>query len=316
MEKTDNDEVYISDIGDTLKKKTSSFLGFCSLFLMKALKFWYVLLVLIIIGGAIGYFLDKKIPNEYQSTAVLRLNNKSSEYIYNNIESLSANFQDSIYVNYKFPPKDLKSIKVEPISNFNDILISYNERNEDILRYLLENASAEKILSSEFFRSEYYYHKLIITGTNPKLDNIVSSIILDLNKNDYYQEVNKQHLKNLQNGITNAEYMVEQIDTSIASFNDFNRSYSENKLSSSGVQVVNSTLEINELITSKISLLEMIDNLKLEVIKSKSPVVLVDSPKTIKTFRVNIMLLSFLGVLFIYSIFLLVKIQSSIGKHS
>jgi len=311
MEKIDNDEVYISDLGTALKEKTSSFLGFCILFLMKALKFWYILLILIIIGGGIGYFLDKIIPNKYQSTAVIRLNDKSSEYAYNTIASLSANFQDSTYIKYKLPKNSIKTIEIEPISNFNDILVSYDERNEDILRYLLENASAEKILSSEFFRSEYYYHKLIITGTDSKINNLVSQIISELNNNTYYEDLNKQFIKNMQNRIIDTEYMVEQIDTSIVRFNDVQKNYSENKVSSSGVQVVNNTLEINKLITLKISLLQTIENLKIEVIRGKGTVVLIDNPKMIELPKVNMLLFIVLGILFIYSIFLFVKIQSS-----
>ena len=311
MEKIDNDEVYISDLGIALKEKTSSFFGFFALFVKKALKFWYVLLILIIIGGAIGYFVDKIIPNRYQSTAILRLNNKSSEYVYNTLRSLNGNFQDSTYIKYKLPKNSIKTIEIEPISNFNDILVSYDERNEDILRYLLENASAEKILSSEFFRSEYYYHKLIITGTDSKINNLVSQIILELNDNAYYQDINKQLIKNMQSRIVDAEYMVEQIDTSIVRFNDVQKSYSENKFSSSGVQVVNNTLDINELITSKTSLLQTIENLKIEIISSKEPVILIDNPKTIRLRKENIILFTLLGIIFIYSIFLFVKIQSS-----
>src|SRR5690554_697804 len=85
------------------------------------LKFWIVVLALILLGVAYGFYLDSNAKNEYENQGIIIPNFESVDYLYNNIEYFNNKIKtrDTVFLKQVLAEdfEAIKKIEIEPISD-------------------------------------------------------------------------------------------------------------------------------------------------------------------------------------------------------
>tara|TARA_R110000850_G_scaffold271031_2_gene404826 strand:+ start:222067 stop:223047 length:981 start_codon:yes stop_codon:yes gene_type:complete len=185
------------------------------------LKFKIIVMALIIVGAAYGYYVDSKTKTVYDNKAIVIPNFESVDYLYDKIEALNSKIEsrDTLYLK-KILDSDyrhLKKIQIEPIADIYNFIAKSRE-NIDIFRIFTQNQDIEEYME-EFSNSKYYkYHKLNfkIKGKNDS-ENIVANILKNLNDNQHYYNYGEVYRDNTDFQIVENKNMIRQIDTLLSS---------------------------------------------------------------------------------------------------
>ncbi len=167
-------------------------------FLMKNL---IVVLVVILAGLAIGYFLDLKTESKYKHEVIVVPNFNSTSYLYNTIENIDLH------------GSPITSIEVKPILNMYEF-INDERNNLEIAKYLSQNnIQINKYTADSEIKNFYRYH--LITITTSVRDNqgkIVDSLLNEFNKDPYFSERQKVEVEGTENFIVGLKKSSENID--------------------------------------------------------------------------------------------------------
>ena len=125
------DEIDIRSIYNSFKEKWRSFLVLCYGAMLYVLKFWYIILVLIVLGVILGYFSQKNSKPEKTATILVKANFDTGDYLYSTLEQLQLKIdkEDSTYFKEKKIDTtilNVKRIEIEPVINFKDITWTKN----------------------------------------------------------------------------------------------------------------------------------------------------------------------------------------------
>ncbi len=206
----------------------------------------YVVATLIVIGVALGYFLDSRAPEVYKHRIILALNGDSSSFIYNKTKNLDR--KEFPYIN---------SAKIEPIIDVADFVAEkwenvkvaefMTQNNINIHQYK-EGSPAEKI---------YRYHTLTLTS-NEKDENgsVVNTFLDKINQEPYYLERQKIEIEMTEKKIKEFEKSVEDLNAI------FERLGDASPIAGNGVKI-ETQAQTNDLLNNKQSLLEKINKLKI-----------------------------------------------------
>lgn len=179
-------------------------------------------LSLLLIGAAIGFFMDRyqDTKDTYTQEIIIEPKYKSTKYIYDFVESLESNFRDDSFIKkLNITPhqiKNVKEIKIEPVVQVTDILDQLKESYEDIEFFseILE-LDEEKELSQEKYRVFYNQHTLTIDFTQKSILNkkVTDAILNYIKLNVYYQDRVHLSLKQNKANIEQNKRSLEFVDT-------------------------------------------------------------------------------------------------------
>src|SRR5690606_11706074 len=164
-----------------LFRKSNNFLKLVARALFQAIdflkKYFIVLIVLIILGFAYGYYKDYNSAKTYETEIIVIPNFESVDYMYGRAEAINLKIAqgDSIYLKTIFG-NDFEKIRAIELSPIVDIynFISKSYRNFDVLRLIAENQDFSKY-AEDLATSKYYkYHRMNISI----LGNDASEIIV------------------------------------------------------------------------------------------------------------------------------------------
>ncbi|WP_339610478.1 hypothetical protein [uncultured Planktosalinus sp.] len=227
------------DLGYLIKKINELFIKSLKL-LYRIISFFlkhiYIILLLIVIGVAYGYFKEKNTLTLYDNQAIVVPNFESVHYLYDKIDAINFKIgeKDSIFLKSFLGEdfKKLKKLEIEPIIDMYQFL-SKSRENIDIFRIITQNQDITDY-KEELSNNKYYkYHKLNfkILGEN-NTQEVVSKILDYLNNNDHLKEYSKIYKENNELQIREHKNMLAQIDSVLFSI------YSnKNKPSNQGVQI-------------------------------------------------------------------------------
>lgn len=203
------------------------------------------ILAIIAVGGVLGYFMDKNLPQQYKHETIVAVNFDSAEYLYNFIS------------NNKSKDSKITKVTIVPV---NDIfqLISDNEDHLRAVTFLSESglkiAEYEKGSSNIFF---YRYHLLTIyTNGKDETGKVVSEFLAKINNTPYF--VNKQKIEYKNNLVK-----IEEFKKSIQNINSVFESITKDK-SSASVDITTYN-QMNELTNTKSLLLKQLNKLETEL---------------------------------------------------
>ncbi|WP_106793775.1 hypothetical protein [Aquimarina sp. Aq78] len=185
-------------------------------------KKWILFLILLILSGAIGFFIDQNqdTKDNYTQEIIIEPKYDSAKYIYDFVEELENNFKDSVFVNKLGislnDAKDIKKITIEPVIRGTDVLDNLKERYEsrEFFKDIMKAYDEDK-LKEEGFRDFYKHHKLTINfnKANDNNSRIISSILNYIRSNKYYQEISDLTLKQKKIDIERNKTSLQFIDT-------------------------------------------------------------------------------------------------------
>jgi hypothetical protein len=219
------------DLGYFFKQITNFFkgivnLGFMMLSFFKKYIIWIVLII--IFGATLGYFLEKTSNPMYQNKLIVIPNFESTDYLYEEVEAFNLKIKqkDSTFIK-EFTGenwKNLKAIKIEAIPDIYNFITTSRE-HIDVFRVLFENQEMSEFVEDIITSKQYKYHKLnfYIIGDKTKIiddksQKIIEKIIAHINANDHYKKYQKASLDNTIMRIAETDKTVNKINAILDGF--------------------------------------------------------------------------------------------------
>lgn len=253
-----------------------------------------VLVLLLIIGIGLGYFLDSKADN-YDQKIIVKPNFGTVDYLYNKISLINSRiiqddtiFLKSIGIEH---PKKIKSIKIKPIVDIYDFVNqrtvainnAQNTQNYELVKLLAESSDINKVINDSITSKNYENHIITIKTDGLVTDkNTTEPIMNYLNNSQYYKSLQKVLLDNIKYKIEKDGQTINQIDEMLNSFSKRSNNNTNDKL-----VYYNENTQLNDIINTKSNLIQSLGNLKSEleiynkIIKDKSEVLNVKYTKGI-----------------------------------
>jgi hypothetical protein len=273
------DEIDLMQIFSMIKKVFKNFLKLIISVIVFYKKKWIVFLILLLLGGAIGFFIDqnKDAKNQYTQEIIIEPKYNSGEYIYDFIEDLEDNFKDSLFVKKLGLEMDLveniKKISFEPIILAEDVLSKLNEEYNDKGSFI--EVYDEKLLEEKKYRNFYKQHKLTIIFDNLNNDNVkvAENILKYIKLNNYFKEVLDLELKQANADLAQNKKSLQFVNEYLT---NLNRNPSQNDNESKFVFASESeTPTISSLLKRKAELIDIINEKEKQLVLDKEVLTIV-----------------------------------------
>jgi hypothetical protein len=270
----DNQEIDLSQIS----KKIGNFFEGISTKIFTGILFIkrnaLILISLLIVGIIGGYFIDQS-STTYEHELIVAPNFGSTDYLYNKINLLESkiNEGDTVYlksIGIK-KPKNLLKIEIEPIIDVYNFVNSsttvlnnaQNTQNFELVKLLSEDGDINKVIKDKITSKNYGHHVIQITTKHIVSNKSMINPIFDyLNKNDYFQNVQKTYINNIKIKMKQSEGVIEQINTLL---NQFSSTTGDNQKSDKLVYY-NENTQLNEIIQTKNNLVNELGAQRMDLV--------------------------------------------------
>ncbi|WP_130734819.1 hypothetical protein [Flavobacterium sp. J27] len=236
-----------------------------------------VIIVLLILGFGLGYFLDKK-NKSYEHNIIVTPNFGSADYLYAKIDLLNAKKKENDTLFFKSigikQTNKLNFIEIQPIIDVYKFIDNKKE-NFELIKLMAEDGDLQKIIENDITSKNYPFHKITLKTkelTNKEFS--IQPILKFLNDSDYFIAIQKQSQLNIQAKMTANDSTIAQIN---ALLNDFSKNTASQK--NDKLVYYNENNQLNEIIKTK-------ENLVLE--QGINKINLINSDKIIKDISVTI----------------------------
>lgn len=262
---SDNQEIDLTQIAQRVNGIYESLLNNLFLFLLFIKRNSIVFIVLFVIGAGIGFYLDKKVKS-YDHQIIVSPNFGSIDYLYAKVDLLQSKINEGDTVFLKEigikNTKKFGKIEVKPIIDVYKF-IENNKENFELIKLLAEDGNIEKIVEDKLTSKNYLFH--LITFKTSKLtseDETVQPILNFLNDSNYFKQMQKEYLNNIQIKMQANDTTISQIDGLLNQFKNRMNSNQSDKLI-----YFNENTQLNEVIITKDNLLKEQSYYRLTLIK-------------------------------------------------
>lgn len=248
------------------------------------IKYWWVLLLLILAGSVLGYFTGNS--KSYKSTLIIQTNFTSQAYVYNAIDQINQNLREGDQEFIKALSEghgtfNITSLEIEPVVDIVNVMakIQLSDKSLNTIFAELNQKGDKELFSTDLFNQNYKYHKLELTLSSEDSENSINAIVDYLNEQPYAVELMAESVKNLDDRIKENERTLEQINEVIAVYAksmEFTTSSSD-KMAFYNNQ---SNLSMQEVFEFKTDLSTVTEYLKNGRIGQAELVMIVSSPET------------------------------------
>ena len=184
------------------------------------LKYWIIVLVLLIVGIGYGYYLDSQKKITYINEGIVIPNFESVDYLYKNIEYLNEkiNERDTIFLKTMSPSayNNLRNIEIEPISDIYNMMTKSREQI-DVFRILFQNQDIENFVTDLTTSKYFKYHKISFTtiGEKHHSKEIIDAIFNYWDTNEHFVAYKEVYKQNIDFQVKEHKKMIAQIDSII-----------------------------------------------------------------------------------------------------
>ncbi|MFY7936953.1 MAG: hypothetical protein ACOVOQ_06235 [Flavobacterium sp.] len=245
-------EIDLSQIGKSISKGLQKVVNRCFDLLFFIQKKLLIVFVLLVIGGGVGYYLDKE-PN-YTNEIVVIPNFGSNEYLYDKINLISLKLKEKDQAFFtKIGIKNIKdfiSIEIQHVNGIYNFINSESQKNNfELVKLMAEDGDLDKIIEDKTTSKNYYLHSIKIkTAIAYNQKDLIDPLLNYLQQSEYFIKLQKIQQNNLEEKLVANKSLIAQIDQIVLSL-------SQNKTGSS-VSISENT-GLSDLIQKK-------DNLILE----------------------------------------------------
>lgn len=252
-----------------ISKKVAGFFQNMNASLFSKIQFLFknmvVLLILLIVGVGLGFFLDKTLKT-YNHQIIVLPNFGSTDYLYSKVNLLNSKIQedDTLFIKQIGikEPKKITKIEIEPIIDIYRF-IENKEQNFEMLKLLAEDGDLKKIVEDNLTSKNYSFH--LISYTTKDISSTEKSLnpLMDyFNNSDYYNVIKNEYLNNIQIKMKANDTTIAQIDGVL---NQFSNTVGSNQKSDKLVYY-NENTQLNEVIKTKDALINEQGVHRLELI--------------------------------------------------
>lgn len=212
-----------------------------------------IIIVLLVIGVGLGYFLDKT-SKTYNHEIIVSPNFDSVDYLYSKVNLLEAKKKDNDTVFFSnlgiTNVKKLGKIEIEPIVDLYKFITSKKE-NFDLIKLMAEDGSLDKIVKDEVTSKNYPFHLIkFSTSKTVSEEAIIKPLLAYFNDSEYFNIIKEQYLENTSDKMRANDSTITQINTLL---NDFSKSTATNQKSDKLVYY-NENNNLNDIIKTKTEL--------------------------------------------------------------
>lgn len=261
---SENQEIDLRHVAKKLSKTYASFLNWIFRGMQFVIQNFILISVLFIVGGALGFYLDKK-TNTYDHQIIVNPNFGSTDYVYAKIELLQSKIKEKDTVFLKLigiqDTKKLSEINIKPIVDVYKFIGNKTE-NFDLIKLLAEDGDIDKIVENRITSKNYPYHT--ISYTTSKLtseEKTVNPILAYLNDSDFYKQVQKEYVNNVQLKMKANDSIINQIDALMNQFKNRVSGTHSDKL-----VYFNENTQLNEVIKTKDNLVREQGLLRIDLV--------------------------------------------------
>lgn len=242
-----------------------------------------ILLILFVVGVAIGYFLDKNKPVMASTELIISANFSSSDYLFKKVKELNDKLSEDKRFKYNMGIDTTKAIPLKlnfkPIANIQEL----TREQQSYLDMLIDDKFLEEEEKKELIYRSFYRFKLeLIHPKNLDGQRIIKDLLSYLRENQYFKKNFEFFHASNEEQIANKEQNLKTIDSLIASINIMLRG--TGKTNSSAISTNEINFDLAELIQKKNDLQSNIDFIKRNAINNQEFIEVVDfgETKTIK----------------------------------
>ncbi|WP_410006583.1 hypothetical protein [Aequorivita nionensis] len=222
-------------------------------------KYLIVLIVLILVGFGLGYYLDSDSKLIYNNELIVIPNFESTDYLYEKVKAINAKKEakDSIFFKSFLGEdhQDFIKIEIEPIIDVYSFMAEKKE-NLETLKILYDDKDAEEFLTDITISKYYKYHKISIICKGNNSEQISKNILKFFNSNEHFKLYQKVGIKDTEIQISQNANMISQVDSIL-------KNVSENtKKNQSQTVYINTQTELYQMVNIKQALLN--NRLKLQ----------------------------------------------------
>ncbi len=266
MAQEHNDEVDLVYVIKKIKEVIKGWIVLLFKAIDYALKFWWVILALIVIGFGYGWYTIKDQKPSRKSTVVVKLNYDLQPYVDNAtlLYNSKAKKYDSIFLTAigmnPWNPQ-VKEVLMEPIIDFKDITDEYqiNERSLDMLLSRME--FDEENTLNDVLVKKYDYFKLDVSLSGYATPEDVQKFIDYINNDSRLSTYKTEAKKNM-------EAQIAQNDTSLSLINGVFESYISTDNGGTNAGPVDKGFDLNDLMDAKLLVQDRNQILKDEIVLS------------------------------------------------
>lgn len=187
-----------------------------------AIKYWWALLLLIIIGLGIGYYAQENTDQAKNAKMVVKVNFDSADYVYNTADMLNAKVRDldsAFFVQNNFKNYySIKDVAIKPIERLQDVVSNYEPNNRNI-EFVFKNLEFEEENAiNNFVASDFKFHELTVKLSSKGEEEQVKEVIEYINKNNLIQEMKASAVANIKEKLERNKKTLDQIDKIMESY--------------------------------------------------------------------------------------------------
>ncbi|MDI5948467.1 hypothetical protein [Flavobacterium yafengii] len=295
-----------------ISRKIGRLFEWINTFLFKCIQFFVknaiVILILLVIGVGLGFYLDVT-KKTYDHQIIVTPNFESTDYLYSKIELIESKIkeQDTVFlkeiVRIK-SPKEIIKIEIKPITDVYKFIENKTE-NFELIKLMAEGGDIKKILEDNLTSKNYTLHTITFkTKKQTKNTETVEPILNYLNETDYYKKIQKETVNNVQIKMIQNDTIILQINGVLNGFSNMvNGAQKSDKL-----VYYNENTQLNDVIKTKETLINEQGDHRVELVGLDK--IIKDNSATLNienTDSVNGRLKLVLPILFLFS-FILIRL--------
>lgn len=279
MQENNKEEI---DLGDLFRLLKKGLLKIGQLFLMLFLflkKNAIAIVILIVVGAAIGFFIDKNTKVYTESSVTLHSFYDSQDYLYETINEINweiKNKTEALADEMNMHPDSLRlySLSIKPLERVTDLT---EEEKEYITLLKEEGAYTQEGLMEIILRSSELHKLKIKHPKESDVNNFFNQIEKKLLDNSTYTEIHETEIKNIRESIDLYKKSIGQVDDIL---NAYASKLSEKVNSQVSFYNSESNLNIANISIQKRELRKSINELENELSLQKNFIMPVDKAKT------------------------------------
>lgn len=218
----ENEEIDLGDLFLAIKKGFTSigllFLRFFALLIRNAL----LLIILIVIGVVVGYFIDTTHPKKYETQLLVNSSFESGEYLYKSVQGIEFKLKSADTAFLKktgITAKQAKDMEIDIAPVFS--MRNLSESQLAYMDFIIENDLGDEENKSAIFKRDFTAQKItLIHPLNVDSQSILKNILASIRNNTYYKEVNQDYLTSIKEQLKSNETLISQIDTLIKNYSN------------------------------------------------------------------------------------------------
>lgn len=242
-----------------ISKKIGRLFEWINTFLFKCIQFFVknaiVILILLVIGVGLGFYLDVT-KKTYDHQIIVTPNFESTDYLYSKIDLIESKIKERDTVFLKEivgikKPKEILKIEIKPITDVYKFIENKTE-NFELIKLMAEGGDIKKILEDNLTSKNYSLHTITFkTKKQTDLTESVQPILNYLNETDYYKKIQKETVNNIQVKMIQNDTIISQINGVLNGFSNMvNGAQKSDKL-----VYYNENTQLNDVIKTKETLI-------------------------------------------------------------